>query len=175
MNILFLCTYNAGRSLIAEAILNRFDGEQVRGFSAGEVPKAAIPPMVQTFLTEQGYSLDGLRPKHWREFLAADAPRIDLAITLCNNAEGEMCMSALGHAPVAHWDTPDPNLAQTPLQWRAALDGVHATLTRNITELLTLPEDYKGTRLTQAVNRIGWSSGWTGDELVDGHPLRSVS
>ncbi len=156
-NILFLCRYNAGRSILAEAIANACQDSEYRAWSAGEEPQAEIHPMAAALLQAKGMSLEGLRSKSWREFIGEDAPCIDLAITLCNNLVGEMCMPLTGIRNIAHWDTVDPGQAATPEDRRIAFDVAFNTLSRNIHDLNDLP-DYKDQRLVAATNRIGWAN-----------------
>lgn len=143
---------------MAEALLNALDGERVIGWSAGEAPKEKVSPMVLSLLQRHDISTDGLHPKSWRAFVGSHEPKIDLAITLCNNAVGEMCLSSLERIPIAHWDIPDPSSASDAAERERLLYQAYAILTRNITGLLDLPEDFSGQRLVRAVNLIGFES-----------------
>ena len=120
INILFLCTHNAARSILAEAILNHIGGARFRAFSAGTQPQAdAQPhPLALEALRSAGISTEGLHSKGWDEFARADAPVMDLVITVCDQVHGEPCPLWPGHPASAHWSFPDPMMTQ----------GDHATL-----------------------------------------------
>ena len=114
INVLFLCTHNAARSILAEAILNHIGGTRFRAFSAGTQATGdhRPHPLALEALRSAGVSTEGLRSKNWDEFGAADAPRMDLIITVCDEAHGEPCPVWPGHPAIAHWSYPDPLLAQ---------------------------------------------------------------
>ncbi len=111
MNILFLCTGNSARSIMAEAILNRLGYGRFTAFSAGSHPKGEIHPEALSLLKRQGYDVSGLRSKSWDEFSAPGAPQFDHIITVCNNAAGEVCPIIPGKPAKTHWDIPDPPAA----------------------------------------------------------------
>jgi arsenate reductase len=110
-NALFLCTGNAGRSIIAEAILNRIAGDRFRAFSAGSRPRGAVHQAALRLLQSRGYETGELRSKSWDEFTRTGAPRLDLVITVCDNVAGEACPVWPGQPMVQHWSIPDPTLA----------------------------------------------------------------
>jgi protein-tyrosine-phosphatase len=106
--VLFLCTGNSARSILAECLLRELGGGTFRAFSAGSFPKGAVHPLALRLLTEQGFSLEGLRSKSWDEFAAPDAPVMDFVFTVCDQAAGEVCPVWPGHPVTAHWGIPDP-------------------------------------------------------------------
>jgi arsenate reductase (thioredoxin) len=107
-NVLFLCTGNAGRSIIAEAILNRFGEGKFRAFSAGSQPRAAVNPTAMRLLRSLGYDVEGLRPKSWDEFARPEAPKLDVVITVCDSVANEPCPVWPGGPAREHWSIPDP-------------------------------------------------------------------
>ena len=107
-NVLFLCTGNSARSILAEAILNRKGAGSFQAFSAGSFPKGEVHPAAIGLLREQDFPVDDLRSKSWSEFSAAGAPRIDFLFTVCDNAAGETCPVWPGKPITAHWGIDDP-------------------------------------------------------------------
>ena len=124
-NVLFLCTGNSARSILAEGILNKRGAGRFRGYSAGSFPKGAVHPLALQLLKEQGLPAEGLRSKSWDEFAAPGAPRMDYIFTVCDQAAGEVCPIWPGHPITAHWGLPDPaaaegNAAERALAFRDA-------------------------------------------------------
>lgn len=111
LNVLFLCTHNSARSILAEAVLNNLAGDRFRAFSAGSSPREHQQPNAYALkaLERAGLSTEGLRSKSWDEFAKPDAPHMDLIITVCDNAAGEVCPIWPGHPATAHWGYADPS------------------------------------------------------------------
>lgn len=137
-NVLFLCTGNSARSILAEAILNREGGDRFRAFSAGSFPKGEVHPMALEVLEGLGYAVDNFRSKSWDEFARAEAPGIDFIFTVCDNAAGETCPIWPGHPMTAHWGVEDPAAVQGSGQREAFLRAYHQ-LQRRISLFLALP------------------------------------
>ncbi len=135
-NLLFLCTGNSARSILAEALLNREGGGRFRAFSAGSFPKGAVHPMALEVLRDGGFPTAGLRSKSWDEFAGADAPPLDLIVTVCDNAAGEVCPIWPGHPARAHWGIADPAAVEGDGQ-RAAFEEAYRLLETRIADLLS--------------------------------------
>lgn len=139
-NILVLCTGNSARSILGEAIINRLGEGRFRGYSAGSFPKGQVHPGALRLLERLGYPTDGLRSKSWDEFAGPDAPRIDVVITVCDNAAGEICPIWPGHPVKAHWGLADPAAVDGDnAAVDAAFGAAHRALTARIAKLIELP------------------------------------
>ena len=111
LNVLFLCTGNSARSILAEVMLNSMGSERFRAFSAGSHPKGAVHPLALELLAKNHLSIEGLRSKDWEEFTRPGAPQLDFIFTVCDNAAGEVCPVWPGQPMTAHWGIPDPAAA----------------------------------------------------------------
>jgi protein-tyrosine-phosphatase len=137
-NVLFLCTGNSARSILAEAMLNKEGAGRFRAYSAGSFPKGQVHPMALELLRELGLPTEGLRSKSWHEFATPGAPELDFIFTVCDNAAGETCPVWRGHPITAHWGIEDPAAVEGPRQREAFLQPFHQ-LRRRIELLLALP------------------------------------
>jgi arsenate reductase len=111
-NVLFLCTGNSARSVMAEAILNKVGGGKFRGYSAGSQPKSRVHPETLRLLQSLGHDTSDFRSKSWSEFATPGAPSLDFVFTVCDNAAGEACPIWPGQPMTAHWGVPDPAAAR---------------------------------------------------------------
>jgi protein-tyrosine-phosphatase len=154
-NLLFLCTGNSARSILAEAVLNREGAGRFRAFSAGSFPKGEVHPMALNVLAQHGFSTDGFRSKSWDEFVRPDAPKIDFIITVCDNAAGETCPIWPGQPLTAHWGIEDPAAVEGSGQ-EAAFETALARLRDRIGMMLSLPIDELGVSdLRERLRAIG--------------------
>lgn len=139
-NVLFLCTGNSARSILAESLLNRIGGVRFRGYSAGSHPKGAVHPEALALLEREGLPTDGLRSKSWDEFAAPGAPELDFVFTVCDNAAGEACPLWPGTPVTAHWGVEDPAaVTGSPVEVRAAFVRALHYLRNRIIAFTSLP------------------------------------
>jgi protein-tyrosine-phosphatase len=111
LNVLFLCTGNSARSIMAEAIMNRIGPPKFRAFSAGSMPQGDVHPRTLEILKHNGFLPEAFRSKGWEEFSGPDAPKLDFVFTVCDNAANEVCPIWPGQPMTAHWGLPDPAAA----------------------------------------------------------------
>ncbi|WP_313498211.1 arsenate reductase ArsC [Pseudoxanthomonas mexicana] len=159
-NLLFLCTGNSARSIMAEAMANHLGKGRFHAYSAGSHPRGRVHPVALQILQDAGLPTATLRSKPWDEFAAADAPPMDLIITVCDKAAGEACPVWPGHPVTAHWGVEDPaTVAGSPEQVRHAFAHALHLLQHRITLLLALkPEALDRLALETRVREIGRSS-----------------
>ena len=135
-NVLFLCTGNSARSILAEALVNTLSNGKIIGFSAGSHPKGNIHPIALELASEMGYPVEKLRSKSWNEFSTPNSPYMDYIITVCDNAKGEICPIWPGHPTTLHWGLPDPALANgSPEEQKKVFCDVQDQLKENIQTL----------------------------------------
>jgi arsenate reductase len=162
-NVLFLCTGNSARSIMAEAILNRAGGGRFRAFSAGSHPKGAVNPQALDLLRKFNYDVSTLRSKSWGEFARAGSPDLDFVFTVCDNAAGEACPLWPRQPITAHWGIPDPPAAQgSEAEIALAFRDAYRMLNRRIDLFLALPiEKLDRLVLITGLKAIGRSEGAT--------------
>lgn len=159
-SILFLCTGNSARSILAEALANHMGGGRIQAFSAGSFPKDAPHPMALQVLAEREISGD-FRSKSWDEFAAPGAPPIDIVITVCDNAAGEVCPIFPGRAIKAHWGIADPAAVDGEGQ-RAAFEAAYNQMQARIAALLASDlSEIASPDFPSLLARIGQMSGAT--------------
>jgi arsenate reductase len=139
-NVLFLCTGNSARSILAESILNHQGKGRFKAFSAGSHPKGEVHPLALELLQQQHFPVDALRSKSWDEFAAADAPKLDFVFTVCDNAAGEVCPIWPGQPMTAHWGIEDPAAVVGDAEaLRQAMSHAIRLLHRRIMLFVSLP------------------------------------
>ena len=139
-NVLFLCTGNSARSIMAEAILNKLGAEHFRAYSAGSHPKGRVHPEAIRVLESLGHATSSFRSKSWTEFAVEAAPPVDFVFTVCDNAAGEACPIWPGHPMTAHWGIPDPAEASgSPAEVATAFREAYRMLERRIRAFVSLP------------------------------------
>ena len=133
LNVLFLCTHNSARSIIAEAIMNRLGMGKFKGYSAGSQPSGRVHPYAMDLLQKLNYDTSALRSKSWEEFTAPEAPQLDFVFTVCDNAANEVCPVWPGQPMSAHWGLPDPSAYEgTETERRVAYADTHRMLYQRI-------------------------------------------
>ncbi len=140
LNVLFLCTGNSARSIMAEAILDKLGAGKFRAYSAGSQPKGEVNPETLRLLASLGYDTAPLRSKSWGEFAKPGAPALDFVFTVCDNAAGEACPVWPGQPMTAHWGVPDPAEASgTPAEVALAFKDAYRMLHQRIAVFAALP------------------------------------
>jgi len=156
LNVLFLCTHNSARSILAEALLNDMGSGRFKAYSAGSSPRdnQQPNPLGLQVLQNAGISTEGLRSKSWDEFASPDAPQMDLIITVCDNAAGEVCPIWPGHPATAHWGYADPSEGDgTDEQKLEAFRQTLHAMKRRLELLVSLPEDKLAKAVLQTTAR----------------------
>jgi protein-tyrosine-phosphatase len=156
-NVLFLCTGNSARSILAEQLINHWGRGRFRGFSAGSYPKGAVHPIALELLEHMKLPTDGLRSKSWNELVAPGAPALDFVFTVCDNAAGEVCPVWPGQPITAHWGVEDPAAAAGSAkdQW-LAFRKASKELENRIKVFTSLPiRSLERSKLQQRVDEIG--------------------
>ena len=139
-NVLFLCTGNSARSIMAEAILNREGRGKFRAFSAGSAPKGRVHPYTLDLLRKLNFDVSSSRSKSWSEFARADAPQLDFVFTVCDNAAAEPCPVWPGQPMTAHWGVPDPAAASgSEAEVRLAFADTFRMLNHRVSVFVSLP------------------------------------
>jgi arsenate reductase (thioredoxin) len=139
-NVLFLCTGNSARSIMAEAILSKLGAGRFRAYSAGSHPKGQVHPEALRLLQSLGYEASGFRSKSWSEFADPGAPLFDFVFTVCDNAAGEVCPVWPGQPMTAHWGLPDPAEAKgNPAEISLAFNDTYRMLNQRIGIFTSLP------------------------------------
>jgi len=156
-NVLFLCTGNSARSIMAEAILNQKGRDRFHAYSAGSHPAGAVRPEALHQLDLAHLSSEGLRSKSWSEFSKPDSPRLDFVFTVCDNAAKEVCPVWPGQPMTAHWGIPDPAAVDGSDEQRArAFRDAFFLLDRRISLFVSLPfSSLDGLSLQKQINEIG--------------------
>jgi arsenate reductase (thioredoxin) len=157
MNVLFICTGNSARSIMAEALLNQLGGGKFRAYSAGSHPAGFVNPKALELLERNRFRTGDLRSKNWDEFAGTDAPQMDFVLTVCDKAAGEVCPVWPGQPMSAHWGVEDPAAAQgTPAQIEKAFTDAFMVLQRRIALFLNLPlEKLEKLSLLKELQKIG--------------------
>ncbi len=160
-NVLFLCTGNSARSIMAEAILTREGGGRFNAFSAGSQPKGEVHPFALDVLKMRNHDLEFARSKSWDEFEVDGAPKMDFVFTVCDSAAAETCPIWPGHPITAHWGIPDPAAAEgSEAERMLAFSDAYRMLTNRITIFVNLPlQSLDQPTLQRRIDEIGANEG----------------
>jgi arsenate reductase len=163
-NVLFLCTGNSARSIMAEAILNRVGAGKFRAYSAGSQPKGRVHPHTMQLLASLDYATSSFRSKSWNEFAKPGAPALDFVFTVCDNAAGETCPVWPGQPMTAHWGIPDPAEAKgSAAEVGLAFRDAYRMLSQRIGVFAALPiQSLDQLNLQRRLEEIGRMEGATG-------------
>jgi len=156
-NVMFVCTGNSARSIIAECLLNRWGSGKFAGYSAGSHPKDDINPLTRWILEKNNYITDELRSKDWSEFATPDSPEMDFVFTLCDKAAAEKCPVWPGQPMTAHWGTDDPAIVEgLEIEKKTAFQKTFSELEHRISVFVNLPfESLDKLKLKQRLDQIG--------------------
>lgn len=156
-NVLFLCTGNSARSILAESIINKLGKGKFRGFSAGSHPRGQVHPIALALLRQLDFPTDGLRSKSWDEIAAPNSPHLDFVFTVCDNAAGEVCPYWPGQPMTAHWGIPDPAAVEgTVIEKSLAFRDAFRSMETRIKLFLSLPlASIDRMRLKERLDAIG--------------------
>ncbi|OGB27457.1 MAG: protein-tyrosine-phosphatase [Burkholderiales bacterium RIFCSPLOWO2_02_FULL_57_36] len=156
-NVLFLCTGNSARSIMAEALVTTMSQGRFQGYSAGSKPGGKVNPFAIEKVKEAGYPVEKLRSKSWDEFSKPDAPHMDFIITVCDNAAGEVCPFWPGHPATAHWSFEDPAAVEgTDEEKRAAFNRIFKQILARMNTFVSLPMHMLDKRAIQReIKKIG--------------------
>ena len=168
LNVLFLCTGNSARSIMAECVLNRLGGGRFRAYSAGSQPLGHVHPYALNLLKQAHYDVSGLRSKSWEEFAKPDAPNLDFVFTVCDNAANEVCPVWPGQPMTAHWGLPDPaNAEGSEAERHLAFADTLRMLSNRIGIFVSLPFDKLSKLSLQAkLDEIGQAKAAASKELA---------
>jgi protein-tyrosine-phosphatase len=155
-HVLFLCTGNSARSILAEALVNHWGRGRFIGHSAGSYPKGAVHPMAMQLLQRLNMPTAGLRSKSWDEFAVAGAPALDFVFTVCDNAAGEVCPVWPGQPVTAHWGLPDPAAVEDEKERLSAFRDTLRALEQRIKVFMSLPiASLERIKLEEQVRALG--------------------
>jgi arsenate reductase len=156
-NVLFLCTGNSARSILAEVLINRWGQGKFKGYSAGSHPKGEVHPLALELLRSSGVPTDGLRSKSWDEFARPGAPVLDFVFTVCDNAAGEVCPIWPGQPMTAHWGVADPAAVEgSDVERRRAFLHAYSVLESRIKLFSCLPlRTLDRMRIQESIDNIG--------------------
>lgn len=165
-NVLFLCTGNSARSILAEALMNHIGQGRFHAYSAGSTPKGEVHPLTIETLRKAGMPTEGLRSKPWDEFATPDAPKMDFVFTVCDNAAGEACPVWPGQPMTAHWGIEDPAAVEgTNFQKQAAFEQALKYMRNRVTAFISLP--------LSSIDRLTLTSKLRGIGAMDGASLKA--